>query len=323
MKLGDLEFVDLYLSPHFADIKGLKGSKNLRDPAPIPLKPQLTELYRQCRLLYNTERDPEFSMVIDGVMFRVTMMREVTGAEIFVLRRSTAEVRQLDRVGLAPALVRQLMDPALKGLILLAGETGAGKTSTAAAILKARLDVIGGIAVTIEDPPEVNLNGVQGLGRCMQIRASRRTGGYKEHLVRSLRTNPDMILLGEVREEAAAQEVVEASLNGHLIISTIHAANVQTAVERLASLATGNRDSSSTNKKIAGGLKFVIWQALERNPNGGPPKFVYQALNLADEVYSGARSKIAMGKIGHLVQDVDMQMTKLRTNPMGNRLPGE
>ena len=320
MRLGSLEFVDLYLGGSFADFKGLKGSPNLRDPAPKDeeLEKQFAEIRQQCRLLCVAERDPEFSMVIDDLMFRVTMMREVTGAEIYVLRRSPAEVRPINQVGLAPALVKQLMEPNLKGLIILAGETGAGKTSTAAAILKARLDRIGGVAVTIEDPPEINLNGLHTRGRCMQIRASRRTGGYKEHLVRSLRTNPDMIFLGEVREEAAAQEVVEASLNGHLIISTIHAANVTTAIERLVSLAAGSRDPASTFKKVAAGLTLVIWQALDRNPNGGPPKYRYEFLSLMDDMASsGARAKIANQKIGHLNEDVAHQRRNLGNRPLG------
>ncbi len=317
MRLGDLKFTDLYLGPDFADIKGLKGSRKLREPAPIELAAQLAELRTQCRFRCVAERAPEFSIVVDELMFRVTMIREVSGSEIFIMRPSTAEMRKIEEVGIAPKLVRQLMIPNLKGLVVLAGETGSGKTTTAAAILKARLDKIGGIAVTIEDPPEVNLNGEQGLGRCMQVRASRRTGGYKEHLVRSLRSNPDMILLGEVREEAAAQEVVEASLNGHLIVTTIHASGVATAIERLASLAAGQRSPEASYKKLAQGLRMVIWQNLEHQADGSAPRYTYEALSLIGDEASGARSKIATGKCGHLVQDIDQQMRKLALDPMG------
>lgn len=316
MRLGDLDFVDLYLGGDFSDLKGLKGSDKLRDPAPIELAPQLKEVRDQCRLRYVAERDPEFSMVIDGVMFRVTMIRDVTGSEVFILRRSNAQLRPLNKLGIAPRFTRPLLDPNLKGLVVLAGETGAGKTSTIASILKARLDKIGGIAVTIEDPPEVNLNGVQGYGRCMQVRASRRTGGYKEHLVRTLRSNPDMILLGEVREEDAAQEVVEASLNGHLVFTTVHAKGVVEAVSRLASLASAGRQGTSAFEKLAQGLKMVIWQSLERTPDGF--KMNYQALSLIEEEMSGARSKIASGKIVGLNQDIDMQMRRVKISPMGD-----
>lgn len=316
MRLGDFEFIDLYLGNNFADFKGVKGSPNSRDAAPPELKAQLDEVRTTCRFRYAAERDPEFSLVIDGVMFRATMIRDVTGSEVFILRRSSAELRPIEHVGFAPAIVRQLLQPNLKGLVVIAGETGAGKTSTAAAVLKARLERIGGIAITIEDPPEVDLNGVQGKGRCMQVRASRRTGGYKEHLVRSLRSNPDVILLGEVREKAAAQEAVEASLNGHLIITTIHAGSIVESIERLSSLAGGQRGSESAYKKLASGLRMVIWQSLERGV-GERPKFTYQALSLIGEEANGARSKITNGKIGHLAQDIDQQMRRLAANPLG------
>lgn len=316
MRLGDLEFVDLFLGVDFADFKGLKGSPNLRDPVPRALDAQMNEVRQMCRFRFSTERDPEFSLVIDEVMFRVTMTREITGAEVFVLRRSNAQLRPLNEIGIAPLLTRTLLDPHLRGLVVIAGETGAGKTSTIAAILKTRLERIGGIAVAIEDPPEVNLNGVQGLGRCMQVRASRRTGGYKEHLVRALRMNPDMILLGEVREEEAAAEVVEAAINGHLVFTTVHAGGVPEAIERLASLASGHRDPAGAYQRLAQGLKMVIWQSLERDLSGGPPKLRYEALSLVGQEAGGARSKIASGKTGHLVQDIDQLMRRLKIDPI-------
>lgn len=316
MRLGDLEFVDLYLGTDFADFKGLKGSENLSDPAPHELSGQLKEIRTLCRFRYSTERDPEFALVIDDVMFRVTMARDITGGEIFVLRRSSAQLRPLNEIGIAPRLTRFLVDPSLRGLVVIAGETGAGKTSTAAAVLKARLDRIGGIAVAIEDPPEVNLNGVQGKGRCMQVRASRRTGGYKEHLVRALRMNPDMILLGEVREEAAAAEVVEAALNGHLVFTTVHAGGVIEAIDRLASLASGHREPAGAYQRLSQGLRMVIWQSLEREPGGPGMRLNYQALSLIGESMNGARSKIAGGKTGHLVQDIDQLMRRLKLDPL-------
>lgn len=312
-----MEFIDLYLGSDFADIKGLKGSKNLREPAPIELAAQLKELRTECRMRFSAERDPEFSLLVDGVMFRVTMVRDVTGGEIFVLRRSNAVLRPLNDIGIAPLITRQLMDPALRGLVVVAGETDAGKTSTIAAIIKARLERIGGIAVAIEDPPEINMNGVQGKGRCMQVRASRRTGGYKEYLVRALRMNPDMILLGEVREEAAAEEVVAASLNGHLIFTTVHAGSIVKTIDRLAKLASGNRESTAgAYQNLAQGLSMVIWQKLEPEPNGEGRRLVYEALSFVGPDSQGIRNKIATGKSAHLVQDIDQFMRRLQIDPI-------
>lgn len=313
-RLSDYSFVDLYLGEGYADMKGLKGSPNLRDPAPEDLHSQLNEVRLLCRMRMAIEKDPEFSLVIDDVMYRVTMIREINSQEVFVLRRSNAELRVLEKIGFAPFLNRQLTSPDLKGLVLIAGATDAGKTSTAAAVLKARLERIGGIGITIEDPPEVNISGIQGRGRCMQVRASRRTGGYKEHLIRSLRSNPDMILLGEVREEDAAEEVVNAALNGHFIISTIHANGVTEAIDRLASLADPNE--AQAYKKLASGLKIVIWQSLVRNSQTGKVNIRYEFLSLIGDEMSGARNKILNGRISHLAQDIDMQRKRVDVNPL-------
>jgi len=315
MRIAQLEFVDLYLGDDYALFKGLKGSRNLSDPVPAELRPELVELRKKCRFYQALERDPEFSMVIDDAMFRVTMIREVSGQVVFILRQSTAVIRPLNRIGIAPVFVRELLNPRLEGMVIITGQTGAGKTSTASSILDARLQKIGGVAVTIEDPPEANLNGARGKGRCVQIRASRRTGGFKEHLVRTLRANPDMIMLGEVRDEAAAVEAVNASLNGHLIVTTIHAGGVVSAIERMATLAAQSNPLEA-QRKLANGLRMVIWQNLEMDAHGAI-NYVYEALSLKGEKASGARSKIAAGRIGHLNQDIDQQMRQASLNPMG------
>lgn len=321
MRLVDLDFSDLYLGSGFADLKGLKGSTKLRDPVPVALHPQLRDIRHQCRILHAANKDPEFSMVIDGTMFRVTAEQEISSTEsVYVLRRSTAQLRSIDQIGIAPVITRILLDPRLKGLVLIAGETAVGKTSTACAVLKARLERIGGIAVTIEDPPEIDLNGEHGPGRCLQVRASRRTGGYKEHLVRAMRMNPDMILLGEVREEAAAEEVVRASLNGHFIISTIHAGGPIEAIDRLAGLA-GTKNTETAYKSLSLGLKMVIWQDLVTDEKTGQRKFTYQALPLVDGIRgfsaSGARSKILTHKTNNLIQEIDQVMRILQLSPGG------
>jgi len=316
MKLCDIHFVDLYLGENLKLFKGLKDSPNLSDPAPPALKSQLEELLRSCRLQLQLAREPEFSMVIDDIMYRVTMMNDVTNSMVFILRRSTAEVRPIEQIGLAPVHIRDLVQPGLEGLVLVVGRTGAGKTSTAVSILDARLHRLGGVAVAIEDPPEVNINGIRGLGRCIQVRASRKSGGFKEHLVRALRSNPDLIFLGEVREEAAAAEAVNASLNGHMILTTIHAGNITQAIERLASSASP-QNPRDAYQKLSHGLKMVIWQDLVRSADG-TTGYRYEALSLIDrEASSGARHKIAQGALAQLADDIDQQMRRVKLNPLG------
>jgi len=315
LRLSDLRFVDLYLGEDFAEIKGLQGSEHLTDPAPKELDAELQTIRRLCRSKHVEEKDREFSISVDGHRYRVTMLKEFDGTNIFVLRRFSLQVRALSELAFFSKIKTLFTRPDLKGLILIAGETGAGKTTTASAIVKARLENIGGVGLAIEDPPEVNLSGTIGRGRCIQVRASRQTGGYKEPLVLALRSNPDLIFLGEIREESAAAEVVHASINGHLIISTIHAASVSTAIERLAALASGDRDPQVAYKMIAMGLKAVIWQQLTVSELGHEPALSYTALVLDGEQDSGPRGKIREGKCGQVEQDVDQQMRRSALNP--------
>lgn len=318
-RLSNYEFVDLFIGHDFAEFKGLKGSNQKTDPVPESLYPQIKELRIKCNALVKLENDPEFSIISDEIIYRGATIRDFTGNSIYVLRRASPILRGIESLGFAPRLVRELMMERLEGLIVISGSTATGKTTTATSILKGRLDRHGGVAMTIEDPPEININGRHEKGRCIQVRASRRTGGYKEHLVRALRSNPDMILLGEVREEGAAYEAVNASLNGHFIVTTIHATNLIQAIERLAQLAgsASNSGIDSMFKSLGLGLKMIIHQRLDKNPRTGEPEMAYEALSLIGDDRSGARIKIQQGKVGHLIHDIDQQKILLRQNPLG------
>lgn len=102
--------------------------------------------------------------------------------------------------------------------------------------MKARLEAWGGICVAVEDPPEPFLNGRHGSGRCIQVPVSP-DGGYEEALILALRTRADFLFVGEIRDSSTAAQVIQASINGHLIISTGHAGSVTQGIERISALA--------------------------------------------------------------------------------------
>src|SRR5260364_331632 len=120
-KISALEFVDLYIGEEYCDIKGLAGASASRVGAPDELKDQINALRQQCQVIYRAQQEPEFALILDGVLFRV------------------AQIRPLATLGLAPHVMRALLEPQTRGLILIAGEMGTGKTSTAASIVVQRL----------------------------------------------------------------------------------------------------------------------------------------------------------------------------------------
>lgn len=304
---AEVEFVDLYIGPDFCDIKGLEGAEALRVPAPENLADDISKLRRQCREIYEAQREPEFALIFGDRIYRVTTVNDVMNDDVFVLRRSSAAIRPLSALGLSPPLVQLLMDPRTTGLVLISGEMGAGKTSTAASVITERLRRHGGIAMAIEDPPETKLNGLHGSGRCIQTRASRKNGGYQEQIMRAIRSGADMILIGEIRDNETAGEVLRASINGHFIVSTIHAGNIVQAVERLQAFTLPRY--TNANEILADGLSVVVWQELQKVGGGAgqAPGVRLRAQSLMVSSSSGARQKIRKGQIDQLMHDVDEQ----------------
>ena len=320
--LSGLHFVDLYIGEDYCDIKGLEGSLTSRVPAPSEFQQQIDELRCRCRETHDVQQEPEFSIVVDDVMFRVTAIMDVFNADIFILRRSSAEIRPLNRIGLSPALTQFVMDRDTRGLVLCVGEMAAGKSSTVASMVKERLTQHGGIGIAIEDPPETKLNGVHGKGRCIQVRASRKNGGYGEQLLRALRSGADLILIGEIRDNDTAFQVAQASINGHLIYSTMHAGNIVQGIERFTTLCKSR--TPNANEILADGLAAIFWQELEKVPKQGDgggfsTRLMSRALILSGPNGQSARSKIREGKFHQLVQEIEEQGRRNVWQGNGNR----
>ena len=129
------------------------------------------------------------------------------------------------------------------GLILLAGATGSGKSTTVSALLKEYLQKKGGYAFTIEDPIEMPLDGVYitpeaELGLCKQTTPP--DGKWEEGIKSALRSKPRYIYLGEIRSPDVASEALRAATSGHLVLSTIHANNVSDAINALVKYAASS-----------------------------------------------------------------------------------
>ena len=159
----------------------------------------------------------------------------------------------LDQMGLAPD-ERMTLDGLLghrEGIVLVTGPTGSGKTSTLYAALEA-IRSPGINVVTVEDPVEYRLPGVS------QIEVNEKQGFTFAAALRSvLRQDPDIVLLGEIRDLETAQTAWQAALSGHFVLSTLHTNDAASAVMRL-------RDIGIDAFKIAAALKGVVAQRLMR-----------------------------------------------------------
>lgn len=309
MRLGDLTFLDLYLHPEVALLKNLHGSSERADAAPPVLKAQLDDIRMRCDATYRDSGIPEFSITEDSRLYRVTAQEDHAGEVLFVLRQFERTLKPFSALGLPRHVAVNLLDDNLKGLVLFAGEPGVGKSTSMFSTVVQRLHMKGGVGVTVEDPIEQQLFGRHGKGFLFQFPASRLTGGYREPLLRALRMQADMVAVGEIRDGAAAAEVVRASASGQLTFGTIHAGSGPQALEKLAILAgSGDPASSSEGMRylLSLGVAMVIWQTMVLLPNGGRQLSV-RALSCTGEDGLAIRSKIRENKLQTLENEIEHQ----------------
>jgi Tfp pilus assembly pilus retraction ATPase PilT len=308
--LAQLEFTDLLIGPHFCEIRGLKGSDGGFVPAPCHVRIDVEELHKNCRSLARSQNRHEFAVERDSVRYRVTMVSDVDNNDIYILCKIEPAVRSFDDLPFSDRVRTHLLRPNLDGLVLITGAMRAGKTSTASSLFKGRLETNGGFGLTIEDPPELELNGQHGGGRAIQIEVAREQGGYYEQLVRSLRSRADQFFVGEIREPATATEVLQVSGNGWPIIATMHAESVEQSFSKLQGLCQGIGSVDSVNAMIAAAIAAVVHLKLitVRDKTGHVRRLIATTLVLdGREDTTGIRAKIRKGDFATLNTEIEAQ----------------
>lgn len=145
----------------------------------------------------------------------------------------------------------------LKGIIVVIGVTGSGKTTTLYSMLS-ELDFDAYNIITMEDPVEIRMKGLN------QVQISDDAEqGWSETIRACLRQAPDVVLMGEIRDAETAQRAVEMSLTGHLVLTTIHANSIDSITERLKDLGVHNVDS------FVNAVELAIHQELVAKDGGG------------------------------------------------------
>lgn len=182
---------------------------------------------------------------------RVATMPTVRGERVVArLLPVDTQWRTVGSLGLEPAQLQELRKTAARGgMILVAGRVGVGKSTTLHAILAER-NQAGASVLTIEDPVERIIDAYS------QVEVDERVGlTFAQGLRTALRQDPDVLMVGEIRDEATAQIAVRAGLIGHLMLSTIHADSAEQVVLRLLELGIDA-------PLLASALQLVIWQTL-------------------------------------------------------------
>jgi twitching motility protein PilU len=163
-----------------------------------------------------------------------------------------------------------------RGLILMVGATGAGKSTTLAAMLEQRNQQLAGHILTIEDPIEFLFNNKKSVVNQREV--GRDTQSLQVGLKNALRQAPDCILIGEIRDRETMTAAISYALSGHLVLSTLHANNSYHALGRILSFyAPEARPALLAD--LAAGLKSIVSQRLIRATAGGRVPAVEVMLN--------------------------------------------
>ncbi|MBY7984683.1 PilT/PilU family type 4a pilus ATPase [Vibrio fluvialis] len=221
---------------------------------------------------YLATREANFAIVRDLGRFRVSafFQRELPGA---VIRRIETQIPTFDELKL-PAVLKDL-SIAKRGLVLVVGATGSGKSTTMAAMTGYRNTHRSGHILTVEDPIEF----VHEHQRCIvtQREVGLDTESYEVALKNSLRQTPDMILIGEIRSRETMEYAMTFAETGHLCMATLHANNANQALERILHLVPKElREQFLFDLSM--NLKGVVGQQLIRDKNGQGRHGVFEVL---------------------------------------------
>jgi len=205
--------------------------------------------------------------------FRINIFRQ-RGTISLVIRYVRSDIPPFEQLRLPTVLLDLVMEK--RGLIMVAGATGSGKSTTLAAMIDFRNTHRTGHILTIEDPIEYLFRHKKSVVNQRELNVD--TLDYPRALANALREAPDLIMIGEVRDRETMQQALLHTLTGHLCLTTIHANNSYHALSRIINMFPYDARSGLLSD-LSIGLRAIVSQRLVRNKEGGLQPAVEILLN--------------------------------------------
>jgi len=244
----------------------------------------------ECREDYEKSRQADFSKGIDGVArFRVNVFHQ-RGSRAAVLRRVPLKAPMLEEMGYPPAVEELCRKP--RGLVLVTGPTGSGKSTTLAAMIHYINRMEPGHILTLEDPIEFLHTDVKCYVNQREIGSD--SPSFKDALRAALREDPDYILVGELRDLETISLAVTAAETGHMVFGTLHTSSAPQTIDRVIDVFA-HEAQQQIRTQLSLTLQGVISQTLVPRVGGG--RVCAQEIMVATDA---VRSCIRDGKSSHL-----------------------
>ncbi|OBU26957.1 type IV pili twitching motility protein PilT [Photobacterium kishitanii] len=266
---------DLYITVDAACLLKIDG--NLHDVGETLTRHRVDSLFDQAmdaslRQEFISTKEANFALVRNAFRFRVSAFwqRELPG---MVIRRIETQIPQMNDLQLPIDMERLALSK--RGLVLIVGATGSGKSTSMAAMIGYRNQHRSGHILTVEDPIEF----VHKHDKCIitQREVGLDTASYEVALKNSLRQAPDMIVIGEIRTSETMEYAMNFAETGHLCIATLHANNANQALERILHLVPKDRREQFLFD-LSLNLKCMLAQQLVADANGIGRHGVYELL---------------------------------------------
>jgi len=242
--------------------------------------------------------EADFSYAVDGLArFRVNAFRQ-RGSISIVARVIPFSVRSVAELGLPP-VISELAEEE-RGLILLTGTTGSGKSTTLAAIIDHINSTKSRHIVTIEDPIEylhTDRNSI-----INQREVGMDTESFSRAMRRVLRQDPDVILIGEMRDQETVRTALSAAETGHLVLSTVHTLDAPETVNRIIDFFPLH-EQNQARAMLGGTLKGIVSQRLVPTPDGNGRVCVCEILRMTGRARDMIMDPEQTGRLSEVISE--------------------
>jgi len=240
---------------------------------------------------FEKEMECNFAISISGLSrFRVNVYVQQQNVAM-VVRTIASEIPNFEKLALPPVLKEVIMNK--RGLVLVVGGTGSGKSTTLAALIDHRNTESAGHIITVEDPVEYVHISKKSLVSHREVGVD--THSWHHALKNTLRQAPDVILIGEIRDPETMEHAIAFAETGHLCLGTLHANSANQAIDRIINFFPEERRNQLL-MDLSANLRSIVSQRLVRTEDGKGRKAAIEILlntpTIADKIFKGAFSEI-------------------------------